>query len=54
MDEDVAILESDASNNQLSLNHKNCILYRMGEKSVLKFYKECIKKMYSMVELTKE
>ena len=52
--EDKEIIERDAKEDNLGLNKKNCVLYRMSEKKVLHFLKDCITEVEEMLRMTAE
>lgn len=54
LDEDKELLEKDAKENSLSLNQKNCIRYRMSEKKVLHFLKDCSRQILEFANMTGE
>ena len=41
LEQDVEIIEKDAEERKLSVNKRNCVLYRMTEKYVLHYLKDC-------------
>ena len=45
---DIQLIQKDEKENKLSLNQKNCILYRMSEKKVLHFFVTCANKVKKM------
>ena len=54
LEEDQQILKKDQQENHLSINERNCILYRKGEKAILHYVKDCALKVEKMVKMTKD
>jgi len=52
IEEDVSILEKDSKDHALEFNHRNCVMYRKGEKVILNYFKECALTFTRILKMT--
>ena len=52
LEEDAELIAQDDQQRMLTLNERNCVLFRMGEKAILRFLVTCSDMMQTILKLS--
>lgn len=54
LEEDAELIAQDDQKRMLTMNERNCVLFRMGEKAILRFLVTCSDTLQAMLKLTQK